>query len=127
MRYVLPTSLVRASLRPAYGDPAALRPETVTRYRDLMLAPGVRQAMLSRMEETVLTDPRPRLRTIRAPVLLMWGTRDGMIPSANARDYMGALPDARLVSLPGLGHVPQEEAPATSLAPVLGFLSKTTP
>ena len=34
-----------------------------------------------------------------------------MIPVANAADYLRALPDARLATLPGLGHVPHEEAP----------------
>lgn len=122
MRYVLPRALVRASLKPAYGDPSTLSDATVTRYRDLMLAPGVRQALLSRMAETVLTDPGPRLRSLRAPVLVLWGERDGMIPFANARSYMADLPNARLVSFPDLGHVPQEEAPARSVAPVLDFL-----
>jgi pimeloyl-ACP methyl ester carboxylesterase len=124
MRYVLPRSLLRASLKPAYGDPSALTDQTVTRYYDLMLAPGVRQALLTRMKETVLVDPRPRLKRIKAPVLLLWGERDGMIPFSNAQAYLQSLPNARLVALPTLGHVPQEEAPQTSIAPVLTFLSE---
>jgi pimeloyl-ACP methyl ester carboxylesterase len=122
MRYVLPKALLRASLKPAYGDPAALTDRTVDRYYDLMLAPGVRQALLSRMKETVLVDPRPLLHRIEAPVLLLWGERDGMIPFSNAQAYLQNLPNARLVAFPTLGHVPQEEAPATSIAPVLAFL-----
>jgi pimeloyl-ACP methyl ester carboxylesterase len=124
MRYVLPKSLLRASLKPAYGDPSALTDQTVTRYYDLMLAPGVRQALLSRMQETVLVDPRPLLQRIKAPVLLLWGEHDGMIPFSNAQAYLQSLPNARLVALPTLGHVPQEEAPQTSIAPVLTFLSE---
>jgi pimeloyl-ACP methyl ester carboxylesterase len=122
MRYVLPKSLLRASLKPAYGDPAALTDPTVDRYYELMLAPGVRQALLQRMKETVLVDPRPLLHTIKAPVLLLWGERDGMIPFSNAQAYLQNLPDARLAALPTLGHVPQEEAPAISLRPVEAFL-----
>jgi pimeloyl-ACP methyl ester carboxylesterase len=72
----------------------------------------------------VLVDPRPLLAKIQAPVLLLWGERDGMIPFANAKDYLAALPHGRLVALPDLGHVPQEEAPARSLPPVLAFLSE---
>jgi pimeloyl-ACP methyl ester carboxylesterase len=122
-RYVLPKSLLRASLKPAYGDPAALTDPTVDRYYELMLAPGVRQALLQRLKETVLVDPRPLLHAIKAPVLLLWGERDGMIPFSNARAYLQTLPDARLAALPTLGHVPQEEAPAISLRPVEAFLS----
>ena len=124
MRYVLPRPLLRASLKPAYGDPSALSEATVTRYHDLMRAPGVRAALLARMRQTVLVDPKPLLRRIGAPVLVVWGERDGMIPFANARDYMAALPHARLAAFPDLGHVPQEEAPARSLAPVRAFLSQ---
>jgi pimeloyl-ACP methyl ester carboxylesterase len=127
MRYVLPKGLLRASLKPAYGDPAALTDQTVNRYYDLMLAPGVRQALLTRMRDTVLVDPRPLLERIKAPVLLLWGQRDGMIPFSNAQAYLQTLPNARLVALPTLGHVPQEEAPETSVGPVLAFLSGPTP
>jgi pimeloyl-ACP methyl ester carboxylesterase len=123
MRYVLPKALLRASLKPAYGDPSALSDQTVSRYYDLMLAPGVRQALLCRMKETVLVDPRPLLERIEAPVLLLWGERDGMIPFSNAQAYLKYLPNARLVGLPDLGHVPQEEAPDKSLRPVLAFLN----
>lgn len=46
-----------------------------------------------------------------------------MIPIVNAADYQDALPQSRLVRLPALGHVPQEEAPDRSVAPVLAFLT----
>jgi pimeloyl-ACP methyl ester carboxylesterase len=59
--------------------------------------------------------------------LLLWGEQDGMIPFANARDYLRAMPHAQLVALPGLGHVPFEEAPAESLPPVLAFLASSSP
>ncbi len=121
--YVMPRAMLRSSLVPAYGDPSHLTEAIVTRYRDLMLAPGVRVAMLARMQQVMLQDPVPLLRRIRAPTLLLWGDRDGMIPVANARDYADAMPNARLVTLPGLGHVPFEEAPDRSLAPVLEFLA----
>jgi len=122
MRYVLPRGMLKANIAVGYADPAALTEPTVTRYRDLMLAPGARKAMLDRMEQTVLRDPVPMLRRIQAPVLLVWGQKDGMIPFANAADYQSNLADVRLVSFPDLGHLPQEEAPARSLPPVRAFL-----
>lgn len=48
--------------------------------------------------------------------------RDAMIPVANAQDYLRALPRARLVVLPGVGHVPHEEAPAAALPAMQAFL-----
>ena len=122
MQYVLPKMLLRMNLEAAYGNPAALTDETVDRYYELMLAPGVRGAMIARMEQSVRVDPEPLLRRIKAPVLLVWGEKDALIPVSNAADYTNALADSTLVSFPDLGHVPQEEAPAQSLEPVRAFL-----
>lgn len=123
MRLFLPDWALRPNIAAAYGDPATLSEAVMTRYHDLLLAPGNRKAMLDRMRQTVLVEPGPLLRGIELPVLLLWGERDAMIPVANAQDYLAELPDARLVVLPGLGHVPQEEAPAASVQPVLDFLA----
>jgi pimeloyl-ACP methyl ester carboxylesterase len=122
--YTLPAFMVRASLAPAFADPALLSGAMVTRYRDLMIAPGVRQAIIDRLRQAILQDPEPALRSIKAPTLLLWGEQDKMIPFANSADYLRDIPDARLAALPGLGHVPQEEAPERSLAPVLAFLEQ---
>jgi pimeloyl-ACP methyl ester carboxylesterase len=92
------------------------------RYHALMLAPGNRQALLDRMRQLVLRPPAPFLARIQAPTLLVWGTADKMIPVANAADYQRALPRSQLVQLPGVGHLPQEEAAAASLAAVDAFL-----
>ena len=124
MQYVLPKALLQMNLEPSYGDPSVLTPETVDRYHDLMLAPGARKALLARMEQTVLVKPEPLLRSIRAPVLLLWGEKDALIPFSNAADYARNLPDSRLVSFPRLGHVPHEEAPVESLAPLRAFLAE---
>lgn len=120
--YMLPTALLRMSLAPAYADPAHMTGAMVQRYRDMLLAPGVRDAVIARMRQVVLTDPVPRLRGLHVPVLLLWGQKDAMIPVSNAADYRAALPDSTLAILPDLGHVPQEEAPAISLPPVRAFL-----
>ena len=122
MRWVLPKPLVRMSLAPAYADPKALTDDLANRYYDLMRAPGVRDAMIARMQQSVRFDPVPRLESIRAPTLLLWGEQDQMIPFTNAADYMKALPHATLAPLPGVGHLPQEEAPERSLEIVRRFL-----
>jgi pimeloyl-ACP methyl ester carboxylesterase len=122
MRYVLPRPLLRMNLQPAYADPQSLNDALIDRYEDLLRAPGARQALLDRMRQTVLVDPRPLLAVIRAPTLLVWGERDALIPFANASDYLQVLPEAALVSFPDAGHLPQEEAAVESLAAVEAFL-----
>ena len=123
MRFALPRFLVRQNLVASYGDPDRLQDATVQRYYDLLRAPGARLALIHRMEQTVLTDPRPLLDEIDQPVLVLWGEQDRLIPVANAQDYLDHLQDARRVVLDGIGHLPQEEAPERSLDPVEAFLS----
>lgn len=124
MRYALPKAALKMNLTPSYGNPDTLNDATVTRYHDLMLAPGSREALLTRMGQTVLVDPVPLLRKIKAPVLLIWGEKDAMIPFTNASDYLRLLPNARLASFPKLGHVPQEEGPEETLGALKAFLAE---
>jgi len=46
------------------------------------------------------------------------------VPVSNAQDYLRALPNARLVTFPALGHIPMEEAPAETAAAVRAFLAE---
>jgi pimeloyl-ACP methyl ester carboxylesterase len=120
--YTLPRFMLRMSLAPAFADPAHLTDALVTRYWDMMRAPGVRRSIAPRTAQTILVEPGPVLARVKAAALLLWGERDGMIPIANSADYIKDMPNARLVKLPGVGHVPQEEAPEESLLPVIDFL-----
>ena len=125
---LLPYSLPQWALRmggvaPAFADDSQLTPQMMQRYHDMMLAPGVRTALLERMRQTRNSDPVSRLQSIKAPTLLLWGEKDAFIPVSNAQDYLKAMPQARLVTLPGVGHVLHEEAPLASVQAVLDFLS----
>jgi pimeloyl-ACP methyl ester carboxylesterase len=122
--WVLPPALLRMSLAPAYADAAAMTEARVERYGAMLRAPGVRQAILDRMGDHVLVPPEPILRRIRAPVLLAWGEQDRMVPVTNAADYQREIPQARLVTWPGIGHVPMEEDPARTLREVRAFLEE---
>jgi pimeloyl-ACP methyl ester carboxylesterase len=122
MQFVLPRPILRMSLEPAYADRGLMSDEAVDRYWHLMRAPQVRPALIARMQQMVLQDPLPMLARITAPTLLLWGDQDAMIPPANAQDYLRAMQDVRLVSLPGVGHLPHEEAPAAALPAVRSFL-----
>jgi pimeloyl-ACP methyl ester carboxylesterase len=68
-----------------------------------------------------------RISTLRLPTLLLWGGRDRLVPPAVGREFQRLIPGSRLVEFPELGHVPQEEDPVRSLAPVLEFLAASAP
>lgn len=122
MQHVLPRAILRMSLKPAYANPSLLSDEVVDRYWHLMRAPQVRAALIARMQQMLLQDPAPLLARISAPTLLLWGEQDAMIPLANAQDYLRDMKDARLATVPGVGHLPHEEAPVQSLPAVREFL-----
>ncbi len=122
MRHVLPRALLRMNLQAAYAHPQNLSDALTRRYHDLLRAPGARQALLTRLQQTVLQEPLPLLRQIRAPTLLVWGDADAMIPVAHAQDYLRAIEGSRLLALPQVGHLPQEEAASASLQAVAAFL-----
>ena len=49
---------------------------------------------------------------IRHPHLVMWGEKDGWIPPADLAAMAAAMPDCRLVTIPGVGHSMNLESPA---------------
>ncbi len=122
MVWTLPKPALKMNLLPAYADPKSLTTSLLNRYHDLMCAPGVRKSIATRVHQTLLKDPLPMLKSIRAETLLIWGERDAMIPVANAKDYMGAIATSRLVVLPDIGHLPQEEQPQLGLLALQKFL-----
>ena len=125
IKFSLPKFLVRKSIEPAFFDANALSDSLVDRYYDMLRAPGVRAAILERANQTIYTDPVPRLKKITAPTLLVWGEQDQMIPSSNAQSYANVLSTSKTVLLPKLGHLAQEEQPQIALAHVVEFLNST--
>lgn len=122
MKYCLPRYFVRKSIEPAFADASALDDKMVSRYHDMLRAPGVRGAILERGNQTIYTDPVLRLKKITAPTLLLWGEEDKMIPSSNATSYAGVLAQSQTVFIPKLGHLLHEEQADIGLARLAEFL-----
>jgi pimeloyl-ACP methyl ester carboxylesterase len=66
-------------------------------------------------------DTRDLLPTIRVPTLLVWGELDARSPIGVAHQLADAIPGARLVTIPGAGHVCNLEAPGDFNAAVRDF------
>lgn len=62
------------------------------------------------------------LRRITAPVLLLHGDKDRLVPIAAARRAARAMPHWRFVVAHDIGHVPQLEAPEWTIEQILGWL-----
>ncbi len=121
--WVMPDWPLRRILAATYADPATMTDERFALYRDMLRAPGVRQAMLDRAKDLAPRDPVPELRAVRAPTLLLWGDRDRLVPPARAEDFARELAQSETVILPGIGHVPMEEAPEATAGILRRFLA----
>jgi pimeloyl-ACP methyl ester carboxylesterase len=122
IRNVLPRSVIESSVRNVYGDPSKVTPELVDRYYDLTTRAGNRQALRARFQQTQPGALAQRIPELPMPTLILWGGRDRLIPPEFGRRFDQEIPDSRLVMFDELGHVPHEEDPARTLAPVREFL-----
>jgi 3-oxoadipate enol-lactonase len=62
------------------------------------------------------------LAAITAPTLILAAAEDRLIPPDHTLSLASEIPDARSVTIPGLGHVATIEDPAAVASPVLDFL-----
>jgi pimeloyl-ACP methyl ester carboxylesterase len=123
--YVTPRFLARSSLENVYFDKSKITDSLVNRYFELTLRAGNRQAFVDRLNSTKDTSAYNRIGEINQPTLILWGENDLLIPVENAYKFHKDLPNDTLVILDKSGHVPMEETPYRSLAPVLNFLKNT--
>ncbi len=121
MEHTLPRGIVETSVRNVYGDPSKVTPELVDLYYDITLRAGNRKALARRMDQGYSADTT-LLKDIKAPTLILWGGKDRLLPLELGQRFQRDIPGAKLVVLDDLGHVPQEEDPARTLAEVRRFL-----
>jgi pimeloyl-ACP methyl ester carboxylesterase len=64
---------------------------------------------------------------VQAPVLVLHGELDRLVPVACSRALVASRPDWSLDVLDGVGHVPQIEVPERTASLVLSWLERTLP
>jgi len=71
----------------------------------------------------VPTELWAKVRQIRAPIIYILGGASTIVPAETQRELKQALPQAQIVTMPGLGHYPSDEKPAEFLSIVDRFLA----
>jgi len=71
----------------------------------------------------VPTELWSTVRLIKAPIIYILGGASTIVPLDTQQEIKAALPQAEIVTLPGLGHYPSDEQPAQFLAVVDRFLA----
>ena len=121
-----PSWLHQKALDRMYGDPRNLRAGSLDEYVNSLRVPGTVEYVLSVLRHwaddmSVLQALLPRLREL--PTLLLWGAGDRAVSLTSAVRLRAVL-RAPLEVLPGLGHLPFEEAPELFAERISCFLSK---
>ena len=63
------------------------------------------------------------LSAITTPTLVLHGENDNLIPIEHGKQFADAIPGAKLITYPGVGHLPQEETAALSESDLRAFLT----
>lgn len=118
--------LIEGVLKGSVSDPDTFMPvKLIARY----LAPFVGKDGVSHLltlASSITEDDMEEvdLRTIHVPALVVWGERDGWLDSKIADRLVNALPDGRLVKLPGVGRLVPEEVPERMAELLLEFMKR---
>jgi len=66
-------------------------------------------------------------RRVNVPALVLYGEEDRITPPQGARTWGELLPEARVVPVPGSGHLPLSERPEVALPAIQEFLAAAPP
>jgi pimeloyl-ACP methyl ester carboxylesterase len=112
--------------------PSADVAEVARGYASLADA-GRRRAFLSTLSSVVGTNGQRVAATDRLylaealPLLIVWGSRDPIIPAGHAEAAHEALPGSRLEIFDGVGHLPQLEEPTRFVEVIESFVAESEP
>lgn len=120
------SSLIRPGLEDSFADASFVTDEMVDRYASLSRAPCHREALLTLSAgRGTRTEATPeKLSAISVPTLVMHGELDNIIPASHGEQFAAAIPGAELKLYPDVGHLPQEEIAAQSVADLRDFLAR---
>ncbi len=117
-----PAAGVEATLKRLFSDQSYVTQDRVDLLGDMMRRDGNGDAFVASIAEFRLPDPTADLSSITAPTLIIWGEDDIVMPIEHSERIHDAIANSRLVTYPGVGHVPQEEAAGESVKVVTDFL-----
>jgi pimeloyl-ACP methyl ester carboxylesterase len=118
---VLQPNFFELFVRHAYGKRPS--PEVVEHYRHALLQPRTADALIEMLTDSVEVADYS-IQAIKCPALIIWGTRDNVIPVWAALSLEKKLHHPTLVRLRGLNHCFQETDPTDFLRVVTRFLRR---
>ncbi len=118
-----PQAIADIAMRRLFApDFRAAHPSLVAERRERFLAMGER-VFITACRVLAELDLCPQLATVTVPVLAIVGEQDEATPFEMSQEVVAAVPEGRLVVIPGCAHVPQLQAPELFLQAVMPFLA----
>lgn len=108
-----------------YGDGCRVTEETLAGYARPLRTKGTIPHCLALLKDwnRNVDELEEVMRGIDVPTLLVWGTKDRLVFPSSAQHVIETMPNARLVTIEGAGHLPYEEHPEQFNAAVIPFLN----
>lgn len=98
-------------------------PEIVKGFIERMHLPNAKLAFMSTilgLKNSAIISPK--LHMIQSPTLIIWGSKDPVIPIINAEGFVSYIPNCRFYTMDGCGHTPYVQEPEVFSSIVLDFL-----
>ena len=116
-------------LKKCYYDKDKVTEEQIDTYAYYGSLPGAVAAVSQTAKQIVPKDQDidaliAQYKTIKAPVLVIWGKEDEVVPLKVGQQFKRDIPDVELIILPRCGHVPPEEEPQATRQAIEDFLKK---
>ena len=125
MRRLLAGSRGDDFVRRAFADPSLVTPAMLEGYRTPTRAERWDEAFWEEATTPRRAGTAQLLPALSVPALVISGDRDSFVRPGMSRRAATEIPDAEAIVLPGVGHMPHEEAAAVFNRLVHDFLRQT--
>ena len=125
---ITPKTFFQFMLEGGYGDPSVVPDSVVTRWHELQMGTGHREAEHERTRQYVSGDIVGKSKELSVPTLVMWGEENPVVTVDQAYEFIDLLensPDKQLAIYPGLGHMAALEDPIITARDIRRFLDGT--
>lgn len=130
VRPLLRTEITQVVNRRAWYDATKLTTEVLNLYKKALCVEGWDEALheIARLSYETVLSPQNAEALVKSleemPVLVVGGVEDALVSLKSSQVMASKLPNSRLITISGCGHLPHEECPSALLAALSPFITR---
>ncbi|XP_023548682.1 uncharacterized protein LOC111807268 isoform X1 [Cucurbita pepo subsp. pepo] len=130
VRPLLRTEITQVVNRRAWYDATKLTSEVLNLYKKALCVEGWDEALheIARLSHETVLSPQNAEALVKSleemPVLVVGGVEDALVSLNSSQVMASKLPNSRLITISGCGHLPHEECPSALLAALSPFITR---